>query len=75
MLNVASAIGLTMDLCSEFWPADAVASISRRDQRVYGGKVSGNVGKTGCALVESGLPLELEDHVLRGDGYGGNFVR
>ena len=30
MLNVASAIGLTMDLCSSLWPADAVASISRR---------------------------------------------
>ncbi len=30
MLNVASAIGSTMDLCSELWPADAVASISER---------------------------------------------
>ena len=79
MLNVASAIGSTMDLCSELWPADAVASISEANQRVYGRPVSRDLEKSGCALVKSGLPLELEDHVLRRDGYscnrvcGGNF--
>ena len=30
MLNVASAIGVSMDLCSPLWTADAVASISER---------------------------------------------
>ena len=30
MLNVASAIGISTDLCAEFWPTDAVASISDR---------------------------------------------
>lgn len=30
MLNVASAIGISMDLCSTVWPEDAVASISER---------------------------------------------
>ena len=30
MLNVASAIGISTDLCVSLWPADAVASISER---------------------------------------------
>lgn len=30
MLNVASAIGITLDLCAEFWPADAIRSVSER---------------------------------------------